>query len=294
MIERRAEAPHTNRGVENTSKYPLIVDWVTFSGHFQTFQEMIEFLGLKNSGLEFKECSPRWFYKYSVTYDNHITLMLTQKEDYTAACVNISGQGCRLIESFSCYSLLDLIKRVALLDDFNMSRIDIAQDIIDDKFNIDKLVKAYKKGNYTCRSKFSNLMQSIDDGIEGTSLYFGKKGSNCFINIYDKRAERGFIPEDMPNWTRIEIRLRAENAKGFADKLLTGQDVGFFIQECLITTYDLLLLQMILINHAYQRHRIGRKYYSTRKKYRCLSRQELSITTQSLKITCLILAVRPL
>lgn len=272
MIEKMITAPHTNRGVENTSKYPLIVDWITFSGHFQTFQEMIEFLGLKNSGLEFKECSPRWFYKYSVTYDNHITLMLTQKEDYTAACVNISGQGCRLIESFSCYSLLDLIKRVALLDDFNMSRIDIAQDIIDDKFNIDKLVKAYKKGNYTCRSKFSNLMQSIDDGIEGTSLYFGKKGSNCFINIYDKRAERGFIPEDMPNWTRIEIRLRAENAKGFADKLLTGQDVGFFIQECLITTYDLLLLQMILINHAYQRHRIGRKYYSTRKKYRCLSR----------------------
>lgn len=272
MIEKMKAAPYTNRGVENTSKYPLIVDWVTFSGHFQTFQEMIEFLGLKNSGLEFKECSPRWFYKYSVTYDNHITLMLTQKEDYTAACVNISGQGCRLIESFSCYSLLDLIKRVALLDDFNMSRIDIAQDIIDEKFNINKLVKAYKKGNYTCRSKFGNLMQSIDDGIAGTSLYFGKKGSNCFINIYDKRAERGFRPEDMPNWTRIEIRLRAENAKGFADKLLTGQDVGFFIQECLITTYDLLLLQMILINHAYQRHRIGRKYYSTRKKYRCLSR----------------------
>ena len=271
MIERRAEAPHTNRGVENTSKYPLIVDWVTFSGHFQTFQEMIEFLGLKNSGLEFRECSPRWFYKYSVTYDNHITLMLTQKEDYTAACVNISGQGCRLIESFSCYSLLDLIKRVALLDDFNMSRIDIAQDIIDDKFNINKLVKAYKKGNFTCRSKFSNLMQSIDDGIEGTSLYFGKQSSNCFINIYDKRAERGFRPEDMPNWTRIEIRLRAENAKGFSDKLLTGQDVGFFIRECLITTLDSSSARKTLINHVYQRRRIGKKYYSTQKKYRCLS-----------------------
>ena len=271
-LKKRTEAPYTNRGVENTLKYPLIVDWVTFSGHFQTFQEMIEFLGLKNSGLEFKECPPRWFYKYSITYDNHITLMLTQKEDYTAACVNISGQGCRLIESFSCYSLLDLIKRVALLDDFNMSRIDIAQDIIDEKFNINKLVKAYKKGNFTCRSKFSNLMQSIDDGIEGTSLYFGKKGSNCFINIYDKRAERGFRPEDMPNWTRIEIRLRAENAKGFSDKLLTGQDVGFFIRECLITTLDSSSARKTLINHAYQRRRIGEKYYSTRKKYRYLSR----------------------
>lgn len=53
MIERWAEAP-TLIGVENTSKYPLIVDWVTFSGHFQTFQEMIEFLGLKIAVLSLK------------------------------------------------------------------------------------------------------------------------------------------------------------------------------------------------------------------------------------------------
>ena len=235
MIERRTEAPNTNRGAENTSKYPLIIDWLTVSGHFITFEEMIEFLGLKNSGLEFKECPPRWFYKYSVTYDNHITLMLSQKEDYTAGCINLSGQGCRLIESFSCYSLLDLIKRVAELDGFNVSRIDIAQDVIDDSFSIDTLVKAYRKGNYTCRSKFSNLMQSLNDGIKGTSLYFGKQNSNCFINIYDKRAERGFQPEDMPNWTRIEIRLRSVNAQGFANELTSDEDVGFFTQECLIT-----------------------------------------------------------
>jgi len=235
MIEKMKVAPHTNRGAENTSKYPLIIDWLTVSGHFITFEEMIEFLGLKNSGLEFKECPPRWFYKYSVTYDNHITLMLSQKEDYTAGCINLSGQGCRLIESFSCYSLLDLIKRVAELDGFNVSRIDIAQDVIDDSFSIDTLVKAYRKGNYTCRSKFSNLMQSLNDGIKGTSLYFGKQNSNCFINIYDKRAERGFQPEDMPNWTRIEIRLRSVNAQGFANKLTSDEDVGFFTQECLIT-----------------------------------------------------------
>lgn len=116
--------------------------------------------------------------------------MLTQKEDYTAACVNISGQGCRLIESFSCYSLLDLIKRVALLDDFNMSRIDIAQDIIDDKFNIDKLVKAYKKGNYTCRSKFSNLMQSIDDGIE-EHLYTSVRKAVIALSIFTIKGLKG-------------------------------------------------------------------------------------------------------
>ena len=193
MIEKMKVAPNTNRGAENTSKYPLIIDWLTVSGHFTTFEEMIEFLGLKNSGLEFKECPPR------------------------------------------CYSLLDLIKRVAELDGFNVSRIDIAQDVIDDSFSIDTLVKAYRKGNYTCRSKFSNLMQSQNDGIKGTSLYFGKQNSNCFINIYDKRAERGFQPEDMPNWMRIEIRLRSVNAQGFANKLTSDEDVGFFTPECLIT-----------------------------------------------------------
>ena len=101
--------------------------------------------------------------------------------------------------------------------------------------SIDTLVKAYRKGNYTCRSKFSNLMQSQNDGIKGTSLYFGKQNSNCFINIYDKRAERGFQPEDMPNWMRIEIRLRSVNAQGFANKLTSDEDVGFFTPECLIT-----------------------------------------------------------
>ena len=66
-------------------------------------------------------------------------------------------------------------------------------------------------------------------------MYIGKQNSNCFINIYDKRAERGFQPEDMPNWMRIEIRLRSVNAQGFANKLTSDEDVGFFTPECLIT-----------------------------------------------------------
>lgn len=219
--------PTTNRGVENTCKYPVIVDWLTFSGHFSNFQEMIHFLGLENSSLDFEECPPKWFYKYAMTYNNEITLMLSQKDDYTMAAVNISGRGCRDIESFSDYSIDDLIIKVHSLSDFQLSRIDIAMDIIDNSFSIDKLVKATRKGNFTCRSKFYNIMESSDDGVKGTSLYFGKQNSNCYINIYDKRAERGYKLEEMPNWTRIEVRLRHENAVGFCDKFVFGADVGY-------------------------------------------------------------------
>lgn len=219
--------PTTNRGVENTCKYPVIIDWLTFSGHFLNFQEMIDFLGLKNSSLEFEERCPLWSFKYSMTYENEITLMLSQKDDYTMAAVNITGRGCRDIESFSDYSLDDLIVKIHSLSDFKVTRIDVAMDIIDEGFSIEKLVKATRKGNFTCRSKFYNIMESSDDGIKGTSLYFGKKDSNCYINIYDKRAERSYKPEEMTNWTRIEVRLRHENAVGFCNKFASSTDVGY-------------------------------------------------------------------
>lgn len=218
--------PSTNRGSENTIEYPVIVDWLTISGHFLCFQEMIEFLGLKDSALEFESSGAYWFFKYSMTYNNEITLMLCQKGDYTKACINLSGKGCRDIESFSDYSLFDIICKVNELDGFSCSRIDLAMDILDDSFSIDTLTRAYEKGNFTCRSKFTNIMKSNNDGIKGTSLYFGRQSSHIYINIYDKRAERGYNPDDMPNWTRIEIRCRDENAYGVVQKLSDNIDVG--------------------------------------------------------------------
>lgn len=270
MNKNRSLTPTTNRGSENTSKYPIIIDYITFSGVFNTFEEMIDFLGLKNANLEFKPIGPRWFFKYAVDYDNMITLMLSQKDSITSACVNITGKGCRLLESFSCYDLTQIINRVTELPDFQLTRVDIAMDVIDDKFDIQTLVKNYEKGNYTCRSKFSNVMKSIDDGIKGTSLYFGKQSSNIYINIYDKRAERGYSPEDMPNWTRLEIRLRGPNAVGFGEKLYENCNVGFFIPAYLITIYDLLLTLQMSINQDCQPLRIGKSCYLIPIKYRCL------------------------
>lgn len=270
MNEKWTETPYTNRGVENTSEYPIILDYITLSGHFQTFNEMIDFLGLKSLENQFEVTSPRWFYKYALTYDNVITLMLQQKDSITSACINISGRGCRIMESFSCFSLTDIISKCVERDGFSISRVDLAMDVIDNKFDIQTLVKNYRKGNYTCRSKFSNVMESIDDGIKGTSLYFGKQKSNIYINIYDKRAERGYKPDEFPNWTRLEIRLRGPNAQGFAQQLYdSGLNVGFFMPAYLITILDSLLIQMIVIKLVYQRRRIGKSYYLIPIKYRC-------------------------
>lgn len=209
-------------------EFPVLLDWLTFSCHFSSFQEVIKFLGLEKYEDYFKPSAPRWFYKTAVTYNNEITIYLSQKSDINMCCVNMSGSGCRFFESFSTVSLDDLLYVINFDDDFNCSRCDIAMDVIDDKFKIETLVRATEKDNYLCRSKFRNIMNSLQNGIQAYSLYFGRKESNIFVNIYDKRAERGYSPEDMPNWVRIEIRLRHENAVGFLKRYFVNDmcDLG--------------------------------------------------------------------
>lgn len=209
------------------SDYSIVIDWLTFSAHFNSFDEMIDFLHLDELREYFEPCAPRWFYNAAYTYKNEITLFLGQRSDHTMCCFNISGKGCRDIERFSGIDLDYLLKYVNSADGFQLSRCDIAMDIIDNSFCIDDLINDTKAGNFTCRSKFYNIMESYDDGIIGKSLYFGRKCSNIFINIYDKRAEQKHKPDEMDNWTRIEIRLRHEDAVGFAKRYSEGMDVGY-------------------------------------------------------------------
>lgn len=209
------------------SEYPIVIDWLTFSAHFNSFDEMIDFLHLDELRNYFEPCAPRWFYNAAYTYKNEITLFLGQRSDHTMCCFNISGRGCRDIESFSDIDLGDLLLQIYSSEGFKLSRCDVAMDIIDNSFCIDDLINDTRAGNFSCRSKFYNIMESCDDGIIGKSLYFGRKESNIFINIYDKRAERGYKPDEMDNWTRIEIRLRHEDAVGFSKKFSDGMDVGY-------------------------------------------------------------------
>lgn len=193
----------------------ILLDWLTFSGHFLNFDLCLKFLGIRDYKDEFTVCPGRWFYSTGLTYQNWITVYIGMKGDCTAACVNVSGRGCRFLEANSERTIYDILNDVNKLSDFNLSRADIALDAIGNNLSILQMIDDTRNGNFTCRSKFYNIMESCNDGVPGYSIYFGKKGSNIFINIYDKRGERGFSAEDCDNWTRIEIRLRHENAQGF-------------------------------------------------------------------------------
>lgn len=213
-------------------EYPVIIDWITFSGHAKNFDEIISFLGMSDYADYFQPCPGHNFFKtamFFTTSEKHdITINFQQRSDSELFSVDISGRGCRDLESLSTYDLDLILYRIYQKDGFKISRIDIAMDIIDKNFKIKTLVTAAEKFNYSCRSDFRNIMNSYDKGIQAYSLYFGKQASNIFVNIYDKRAERGFTPEEMPDdWTRIEIRLRSVNAQGFLEKYVkSNSNVG--------------------------------------------------------------------
>lgn len=214
-------------------EYPVIIDWITFSGHAKSFSEIISFLGMQEYIDSFSPCNGHNFFKlgmfFTTSDKKDITINFQQRSDPELFSVDISGRGCRDIESFSSYDLDLILHRINQFDGFKISRIDIAMDVIDKNFKIKTLVNASEKFNYTCRSDFRNIMNSYNKGITAYSLYFGRKESNIFVNIYDKRAERGYTPEEMPDdWTRIEIRLRHENAEGFLKKYVKADnDIGY-------------------------------------------------------------------
>jgi len=154
----------------------------------------------------------------SILYDGRLN---EAGEDDMGICVEISGQGCRALESFGGIDwLVFLAFLMEDLNEFKITRLDLAYD--DHTGVLDKLRLKIDtdEGNY--RSKFRRW--DIRYGSHGFSIYHGSKKSQVMIRIYDKAAERGLL--DGTHWLRVEIQLREDNAPGTARAYLEKQDLG--------------------------------------------------------------------
>ena len=116
----------------------------------------------------------------------------------------ISGRSCRILESLDI-SLLDILRQLNENYTINITRLDIAMDIFENKTLLNSIVEAYNSNNYRSKAKSSNIIISKgSNGRIGTTINFGSRQSAVLIRIYDKAAE-----SDMEvNWVRIEIECK--------------------------------------------------------------------------------------
>ncbi len=217
----------------------IVIDWLSITGRFSSFNEMFDFLGISDSYIvgKFLPCPGRTFFDSGLCYrsDNKraITFLLGQSRNKAVegheliGMIDLSGRGCRLFESYSKLDFTSLFERIDSSDNFTVSRIDIALDIRDKDYPISRFVNALENKNYICSARYVSLTKSEQNGIAGTSIYFGKRGSDAQINIYDKRAERGYTERELPDgWIRIEVRLRHQTALAFMQRFINGTPIG--------------------------------------------------------------------
>lgn len=116
----------------------------------------------------------------------------------------MTSQGCREFENNSSIGWADLFG-IIRGGEGHMTRLDIAFDDRTDLLDMQQMKHDRDVANYRSLLSYTAEHRSHKDAIMGMSLYFGTKGSNTNIRIYDKDAEQGGLGT---HWIRVELQLR--------------------------------------------------------------------------------------
>lgn len=243
------QPPSTNRGAGRTTETSLTLccDWVSgTSKKIACYESLLALLNLDFSLFSESETSRNGF-KKMYNY-NGVNLLLEHKDVYFM--LDITGEGCRFLESLNNYSWIDFFK-IFLLYDLNFTRLDLALDSINDfSFSLFTMYKKIKfghvKGSFRRFKNFEDIC--FNTGIElGRTLYFGSPKSNFMFRFYDKFGEslsKGkTIESGVMRWIRYEIQFRGDYAKAMILNIVFGgiDDIGFYFKGFLRSNLEFLI-----------------------------------------------------
>lgn len=178
----------------------ITIDYVTFVWDTKTVSEAIHALGLSASTWTTKAGHHPYAHiqragNISIAYDNY---------DERGVFVTLTSQGCREFENNSSIGWTDLFG-IIRGGEGHMTRLDIAFDDRTGLLDMQQMKHDRDAANYRSLLSYTAEHRSHKENIMGMSLYFGAKGSNTNIRIYDKDAEQGGLGT---HWIRVELQLR--------------------------------------------------------------------------------------
>lgn len=167
--------------------------------------------------------------------------------EYMGIIIQLSGDACRSYRnSFDDTDkrvpelvLLSRLNTIATANDYMCAptRVDIALDEYNGLWSVPQYVDSYylqpqaeeRKPyiyTYKVRTNVNYMPANVSTSAimsNGATLYVGSAKSACRLRIYDKLAERTSadveLPADVERWTRYEIMVRKEYARGIGDAL---------------------------------------------------------------------------
>ena len=202
---------------ENT----ILFDWFSVTTKIYDFSSIVEFLGLQS--LNWSEGTGARGYKRRYYYDG---ISIHYDGINEGIWLEMSGQGCRVFETYSNTCNFNRLFQLVLdnLDDFHVTRLDVAYDDFEGLLSVKKIFKNYMDMNFV--SKFRNGSIELNPfNKDDVTFYFGSRHSDTLFRIYNKKIERG--AEELEHWVRFELQLRDDNALNFIKNYaLLDYDVG--------------------------------------------------------------------
>lgn len=206
----------------------IIVDTLSFRANFESYEKLVDFLGIDSVDFLPSDKKFNTNYLYSYFYEGIKIGMEGQAgwEYY----IHMSGKGCRTFEDirgegFDWYKFIYKIYLKIKDGTAAVTRIDIACDEMQGVFNIKLLENSIEKNKYLSRCPKTSI-RLMKFGEE--CLYVGSTQSLALLRIYNKKLERGYDPgnQEVPHWWRCEYQLRDDHAQQIVIEWAESGDIG--------------------------------------------------------------------
>lgn len=214
------------------TKNRILIDWFTFTTRKDSLSKIFDVIGISEDNFidihkgynGYK--SSLYFEGISICYDGSKWIDDKGNLHDMGIMVNMCGKGCRAFEDNSEKTFKDLFEYiVARLDDYNITRLDVAFDDFDQVLDINKIADDVFKKNYVSRFRNISVNWSRSEDIEGYTIYFGSEKSDLMYRMYDKKAEQKIIDDSM-HWIRFEMQCRNIHAQTFVELICQDFDVS--------------------------------------------------------------------
>ena len=198
----------------------ILIDWLSFTISNIDIENLMELFGFDE--LVFSDLKGNRGYAHKYFCDGVNINYGKTSDDMADFWVEMSGQGCRVFESYGHSDWIYLFSNLLENDTINITRLDVAYDDFNELINLHEIVADTLAHNYV--SKAGDRSWKVELSGEGTCVTIGKCKSNTMIRIYDKAAER-HAEAEFDHWVRCEEQLRYQNAMQFCKLLCKHQIV---------------------------------------------------------------------
>lgn len=196
----------------------ILIDYFVFSSKEYSAAYWTHLLGFDRLKLSSVGGS-RYGYGLRQTYGAGCSVHIGH--DTTQCCIELSGVGCRTMESLhgESFDWMQLISAIAGDPTLHISRLDVACDEKSGILNMQQLFKFTKAHRFVSRARH----YFWTDGSE-QQLLFGSRESDTRLRIYNKALERD-VPDE--HWIRAEFQFRNEACDSFIKNLQKMEyDIG--------------------------------------------------------------------